>query len=162
MVRYSIASLGEVFTQTVNFAFERLQLPKTFGRIWSSGFLNADAKASIRRHNWRPSDIVRAEAKYHSIQTLYILRMLDKPLLPRNHSRCTDDSCNVHQISTGNYQRKHQSEGYTCHELVVKDTELSSVLLKEEKFPILKFKGDLQNLDCDIVESGPYFAISHV
>jgi hypothetical protein len=36
MLKYSIASLGEIFTQTVNFALERLQLSKTSGRIVSN------------------------------------------------------------------------------------------------------------------------------
>lgn len=62
MVKYSIASLGEVFTQTVNFALDRLQLPKTFGRIWSDGLLDADSKATMRNRGWCPSGIARAEA----------------------------------------------------------------------------------------------------
>jgi hypothetical protein len=86
----------------------------------------------------------------------------DKSLPPRDHSRCTDDACNVYQIDMGNYQHEHQTENCTCDELVVNDTALTSVLLKDEKFPILKSNGDQQNLDYEIVESGSYIAISHV
>lgn len=78
LIKYSIASLGEIFTQTVNFALERLQIPRTFGRMWSVGFLNQDAKEAMRLYGWCPSDIARAEAKYHSIQALYLIQMLDK------------------------------------------------------------------------------------
>ena len=38
-VRFSIAALGELFTTTANFALQRLNVPTTFGRIWSTGFL---------------------------------------------------------------------------------------------------------------------------
>ncbi|TVY20878.1 hypothetical protein LARI1_G001539 [Lachnellula arida] len=160
MVKYSIASLGELYTQTVNVGLEHLQLPKTFSRMWSGGLLDADAKASMMEHGWCPSDIARAEVKYSSIQALYMMRMLGKCLPPRDHSRCTDDACNIYQIDPGNYQQTHQD--CSCHELVVRDADLTSVLSKDEKFPILKFKGDMHNLDYDIVESGAYIAISHV
>ncbi|TVY56490.1 hypothetical protein LCER1_G003061 [Lachnellula cervina] len=160
MVRYSIASLGEIYAETVNVGLERLQLPNSFNRMWSGGLLDVDAKASMMEHGWCPSDIARAEVKYRSIQALFMMRMLDKSLPPRDHSHCTNDACNLYQIDPGNYQQKHHD--CSCHELVVRDADLTSVLFKDEKFPILKFKGDMHNPDYDIVESGAYIAISHV
>jgi hypothetical protein len=165
LVKYSIASLGEMFTQTMNFALERMQIPRTFGRMWSVGFLNQDAKEAMKRYGWCPSDIARAEAKYHSIQTLYLVQMLDKSLPPRDHTRCTDEVCNTYQINLGSYQSKHQLEDCSCDDLVVNATDLTNILLQEEKYPMLRFKGGVEDLGYDIVESGlntPYVAISHV
>jgi len=165
LVKYSIASLGELFTQTMNYALERMELPRTFGRMWSVGFLSQDAKENMKRYGWCPSDIARAEAKYHSIQTLYLVQMLDRSLPPRDHSRCNDEICNTHQINLGNYQNKHESEGCSCDDLVVDSTNLTDILLQEEKYPMLRFKRGVRDLDHDIVESEfnqPYVAISHV
>ncbi|TVY64226.1 hypothetical protein LSUE1_G007607, partial [Lachnellula suecica] len=165
MVKYSIAALGEVFNGTVNLWLQHVQLPQIFRRIWSTGFLDEGARAEMREHGWCPSDIVRVQAKYNSIQTLYIMQMLDKSRPERDHSRCTEKSCSSYQINMGDYQRKHQHGDCTCEELVVNDGDLTGILLKDGKYPMLRFKGDMRNLDYEIVESSPntpYVAISHV
>lgn len=73
-VRCSIAALGELFMTTINFALEMVGLPK-LGRDWKTGVLDNEAKVSMVKHGWCPSDVARAEAKYSHIQTLYMMRM---------------------------------------------------------------------------------------
>jgi hypothetical protein len=118
-VRYSISALSELLTYTMAFFAQRLEIPMTFGRSWSTGFINEEMKASMRDHGWCPSDIARAESKYTSIQTLHIARMLDKSLPRKDHSRCTDSACKLYQIDMheGNYKVGHQHEGCTCNQL---------------------------------------------
>lgn len=162
-VRCSIAALGELFMTTVNFALDMVGLPK-MGRDWKIGFLNHESRASMVKHGWCPSDIARAEAKYSYIQTLYMMRMLDKSLPKRDHTKCTPSACNLYQINNGTYKEQHQHDGCNCKQLVVPEEALTPTLFKEGKFPLLLLKGDLHNLTYEIVESGdvPYIAISHV
>jgi hypothetical protein len=73
--------------------------------------------------------------------------------------------CNTYQIELESYQSKHQTEDCSCDDLLVNSADLTTILLQEEKYPMLRFKGGVEDLDYDIVESGlntPYVAISHV
>jgi hypothetical protein len=164
-IKSSIAALGELFTHSLGAELERLQVPRSFGRNWGRGFLNEEAKASMKEHGWCVSDITRAEAKYQSVQTLSIVRMLDKSLPARDHSRCTDSTCEAYQINTRQYEPRHQVRGCNCQQLVVNVTDLKSVLFKDDRFPLIRLKRDLHDLTYEIVESDvdtPYIALSHV
>jgi hypothetical protein len=162
-VRCSIAALGELFMTTLNTALEMVGLP-VFGRDWTPGFLNDEDRKSMIAHGWCPSDISRAEEKYLHIETLFIARMLDKTLPPRDHSRCMPSICNLYQIHHNNYKPQHQTEGCKCTQLVVQEENLTAPLFKEGRFPLILLKGNTENLTYEIVESGraPYIAISHV
>ena len=119
----------------------------------------------MRTHGWCPSDIARAEAKYLSIQSLFLVRMLDKSLPRRDHSQCTDSFCNLYQINMGEYEARHQHEGCSCEQLEVDSDHLSEILRKDNCYPLLRLEGDLHNLRAELVEYSdqtPYVAISHV
>lgn len=119
----------------------------------------------MRGHGWCPSDIARAEAKYQSIQTLFLVQMLDKSLPKRDHSQCTNSSCNLYQINMGGYVPHHQHEGCSCEQLEVDSDRLTEILRKENCYPLLRLEGDLHNLRAELVEYSdktPYIAISHV
>lgn len=166
-VRYSIAALGELITYAMNFLANRFEIPMTFGRSWSNGFFNEEMRRSMRDHGWCPSDIARTENKYNSIQTLYTARMLDKSQPPRDHSRCTDSGCKLYQIDmhAGKYEVGHQLEGCSCDLLEVSSEELTKILKKGDRYPLLRLKGNLDNLTAELVEcteDTPYVAISHV
>ena len=107
-IRCSVLALGELFTFPTNFALEALQVPLSFGRTCRTSFLSDEMKESMKHHGWCPSDIARAEAKYQSIQTLYIVQMLDKKLPYRSHKDCTEWVCKSYQINMGEYQALHQ------------------------------------------------------
>ncbi|KAE8442357.1 hypothetical protein EG329_003428 [Mollisiaceae sp. DMI_Dod_QoI] len=163
-VKWSISALGELFTIALRAAFEALQVPSDFSRHWANGFLNDEAKASMREHGWCRSDIARAEAKYQSIQAHYIARMLDKSLPPRDHSQCTDSTCKSYQINLGQYASQHQQLPCSCEQLVVKEESLLPSLSDGDHYPLLQFEGEVDDLTCKIIKSGtkPYIAISHV
>jgi hypothetical protein len=168
-IRCSILALGELFTVSTNFALEALQVPLSFGRTWSASFLSDEMKESMKHHGWCPSDIARAEAKYQSIQLLYIARMLDKKLPYRSHKDCTEWVCKSYQINMGEYQALHQklqNPVCPCRELAVSEHDTTKILLRDDQsYPLLRFKGDLFDLAYEIVDSSlniPYVAISHV
>ena len=164
-VKYSIAALGELLMHTVNIALKRLGVKPKFGSFWGKGFYNEEAKKSMKDHGWCVSDITRIEAKYKSFQGLYVARMMDKSLPKRNHESCTEYICKFFQIDMGAFQLQHQQEGCLCDPLEVDSGELTTVLRKDNKFPLLRFTGDLHGLNAEVVESKPevpYVAISHV
>ncbi|KAF4631256.1 hypothetical protein G7Y89_g6870 [Cudoniella acicularis] len=162
-VRCSISALGELFTTTVSFAFERLGLPGV-AREWKTEFIDDEVRDLMVAHGWCPSDVARAEAKYSQIQSLHLARLLDKSLPPRDHSRCTASACNLYQIKNDTYKEEHQRKGCDCEQLTVPEEELTAFLFQKGKFPLILLKGDLDDLTYEIVESGdePYTAISHV
>lgn len=164
-VKCSIAALGELLMQTVNTAFQMRGLKNNFGRFWGKNFLDEAAKRSMKDHGWCKSDIARLEAKYKSVQSLYIARMMDKSLPKRNHEKCTEFACRLFQIKAETFQLQHQQENCLCSQLEVDSEELTAILLQDNKFPVLRFTGDLQNLKAELVKEEaevPYVAISHV
>ncbi|CZR51503.1 uncharacterized protein PAC_01380 [Phialocephala subalpina] len=163
-IKWSIAALGELFMVSVRAALQALHAPSDFARSWGNKFLNKDAKRSMMEHGWCRSDIARAEAKYQGIQSLYIARMLDKSLPPRNHSQCTNSACKSYQINMGHYVSEHQHLLCSCETLVVEEEALLPALLDGDHYPLLRFEGGVGDLTCEIVKSGtkPYIAISHV
>jgi hypothetical protein len=166
-VKYSIAALGELLMHTVNTAFQVLGLKERLGRYWGVGFLDEEAKNSMKSHGWCASDIARVESKYKSTQGLYVARMMDKSLPIRNHENCTDSLCKFFQIDMGGFKLQHQQDDCTCGPLPLEvDSErLEDILREDGIFPVLRFTGDLHDLKAEVVESEldiPYVAISHV
>jgi hypothetical protein len=93
-----------------------------------------------------------------------MVRMLDKSRPTRDHSRCTNSTCNSYQIVLNEYQTRHQKLPCSCKELLIEEQTLLPALLDGEHYPLLKFGGQGDDLTCEIVKSGanPYIAISHV
>lgn len=116
-VKYSILALSELITHTVLFLAQRLAMPITFGRFWPKGFFDEETKLSMRDHGWCPSDIARAQSRYTSIQTSYIVRMMDKSLPGKDHSKCNDSVCQLYQIKMGEFRVGHQYDGCSCQQL---------------------------------------------
>ena len=164
-VKYSIAGLFELVTQAVRSILSLHGVPCIFSRGWATGYLNQEAKASMMQHGWCPSDIERAEAKFLSLQAVHVVRMMDKSLPNRDHSRCTDTACNIYQIDMDSYSVGHEQPGCSCKELMVRPQDLEEILHKEDRVPLLRLTGDLHGLQVQLVESDintPYIAISHV
>jgi hypothetical protein len=173
-VRCAIAALGELLTNTIYVASKLLEAQPTFTKLpggWGfrRWFLDEDAKTSMQNHGWCISDIARIECKWTSVQGLYMARMVDKSLPKRNHSFCSDNSCLFYQINMGHYGLHHQRDGCQCATLEVDSEELTTILRKEDKFPVFRLRGkDSQNIRAEIVEAGPdvpdiqFIAISHV
>lgn len=115
-------------------------------------------------HGWCPSGIARAEAKFQSLQSMHIARMVDKSLPKRDHSLCTDAACNIYQINMG-HKLGHEKADCSCEELGVQPQELDEILHNGDHVPLLRLTGDMHNLKVELVESDintPYIAISHV
>lgn len=165
IIKYSIASIAELMEKIVRVQFRKLNIQLDFGHKWSKGFLNHHAQESMIAHGWCPSDIARVNARFSTIQTLNLVRMMDKSLPDKDHRHCTDFACNVGQIDMKNYKLGHQQEGCQCTALSVEEHVLDRILEKENTFPLIRLRGDLDNLGADIVEYTPgipYVAISHV
>ena len=165
-IKFSIAAVGELFSQTVNFGIQIHKIKRDLlGMNWAIGYFNQDVKTEMKAHGWCPSDIARSEVKFKSIQTLHLIRMMDKTLPKRDHRDCTDLSCKFYQIDMGEYSVDHQEPNCRCELLQVKPTSLTTILENGDRIPLLRLTGDLKNLDAEIIESTdntPYIAISHV
>jgi hypothetical protein len=150
---------------TVNTAFQLLGLKPEFGRFWGKDFLDKEAKMAMKDRGWCVSDISRLEAKYKSVQGLYVARMMDKSLPSRNHENCTEFICRYFQINMGAFQFQHQGDGCLCEALQVDNDELTRMLRKDDTVPLLRLTGDLYHLKAELIESKldvAYVAISHV
>jgi hypothetical protein len=144
-VKYSIRALCELFAQTVRSVLSIMGVQRIFGRGWAVGFLDQEAKDSMAAHGWCPSDIARAEAKFLSVQSVNVIRFMDKSLGQSDHSRCTDVACNSYQINMDEYQVGHEEADCLCEELEVDSKDLDPILAKDDCVPLLQFQGGMKS-----------------
>jgi hypothetical protein len=164
MVKYAIAAFAELIETHIRIELNKFDVKVQFGHQWSEGYLNEYAQESMLAHGWCPIDVARAKAKFGTIQALNVARMMDKTMPERDHSHCTAFACNIGQIDK-NYQLRHQQEDCLCEPLLIQQQLLDTILVREDRFPLLRLNGNLHNLSADIVEYTPgipYIAISHV
>jgi hypothetical protein len=165
-VRSSIAALGEMFTFHIMNGLQILNGPPSTMGSWSKGYFSHQMKLSMMKRGWCSSDIARCEGKLVSLQSLNIVQMMDKSTSPRDHTECTEYSCNSNQIDLANYHVGHRVDNCQCgDELIVDSNELTRILLEGDKIPLLRLVGGLQDMRVELVEStrnSKYVAISHV
>ncbi|KAI9641931.1 hypothetical protein NHQ30_009800 [Ciborinia camelliae] len=164
-VKFSIIGLLELFSQSLQRTSKARGLKYDIFQIYTPEYFNEDVRQDMMNHGWCPNDIERTRFNFQSLQLSYISRMMDKSLPRRDHSTCTSHSCKYFQINMAKYQLQHQIEGCGCGEALVDSNELTEILEKEDKFVLLRFVGDDDNLRVELVESEPdssYVAISHV
>ncbi|RDW92343.1 hypothetical protein BP5796_01737 [Coleophoma crateriformis] len=167
-IRFSIAALADLLTETVNFCIIALKVNlQPLGRYWSRGFYSEEIKSSMRASGWCPSDIARAETTFTNLQILHMLRFTSKMLPERDHSSCNNVVCKLYQINMapGSYVVGHHESDCSCEQLVIDSSILTKILFRGDAFPLLKFSGDVSNLSAEIIESTadtPYIAVSHV
>lgn len=175
-IRASIGVVAEILSHSMNYAFLLFKLPITCPTKWTTTYFNMeplrhDGSLSVRetmlKNGWCPSDISRSMNNFNSLQMFHFLGKMDRSFPPRDHRQCGDVHCAAYQIDQ-NYKVRHVDPGCTrdtCELVHVNNSEIISILEKEESIPLLRFVGGIDGLKIEIVESSkktPYVAISHV
>ena len=167
IIKNSISANCEILMQTLRATGSMMGMKIDFGMNWSSEYLDEQAKQEMLLSGWCPSDICRMEEQYSRINTIHMLRMMDRSLPKRegDHRACTNMACKMHQINDSKYVLRHHEEDCHCKPLKVDPKKLDSILMDGDKIPLLRLVGDINYLDSEIVESGSgvdYVALSHV
>jgi hypothetical protein len=166
-VKYSIASVAERLGYEVdtelaacNFA-ERMPLAPL-----GKGYVNASIRTSMINHGWCPSEIPKlVENYYKSLQTLHLLSKMDRSVLGRDHSGCSEKRCLAYNIQDETYVVGHCEADCKCPPVEIKN-EQTVPILDEGCYPLLQLRKDTAGrVEVDVVrssEKAPYIAISHV
>jgi hypothetical protein len=172
-IKASIGVVGELLQSATNYAFKVLGTNKAIVYNWLNGYYNPDHKKRsgftcpreiMLSHGWCPSDISRAAEKFKSAQLLHLLGMIDRSHPVRDHPKCNNFQCRAYQIVSDKYEIHHVEMGCPCKRLLVDNSRIISIL-KNNKIPLLRFIGGVDDLTIEIHESSeeiPYVAISHV
>ncbi|KAL8695112.1 MAG: hypothetical protein Q9218_000390, partial [Villophora microphyllina] len=143
-IKLSIASLGEVFENAANEAFQIENL-------------TVDNKCPSAWHSIISDDFWKA---------IYFLTNTSQSEAPKKHGNCDEHKCVAYQNDLKAYKTKHRNPDCTCEELSV-DTNSLDAILRDGFLPLLKVvEGDgVSELSVEVVSSQtdvPWVAISHV
>jgi hypothetical protein len=167
-IKLSIAAMCESLIWIIGSILEEQKMEKVASIAFKGNIVTAQMQAQMLKHGWCPSDIAKCKKNFGSVQAIHLISKMDKAKIPRDHSSCSDRSCNAGQIDMSNYKVNHVKEGCDCEAITIENHLLVEILEEEHVFPVLKLysgKRDLNNLEVDVVKSDmdvPFVAISHV
>ena len=128
-----------------------------------AGLLSDLPEKRMRAAGWCPSEIAMLQNRF-SVTGRYFASRLRRRGRVMSHASCTDVTCNASQIDNSTYVTQHTSQNCHCAHLEVDPQEVGSVL-KQGRIPRFLIRPSSQSqdqIDLQIVDSGPYVAISHV
>lgn len=117
----------------------------------------------MRAAGWCPSEVAMLQNRF-SVTGRYFASKLRRGGRAMNHASCTDTICNASQIDNSTYVTQHTAEDCNCTHFGVDPQKVGSVL-KRGKIPrvlIISSGHERDQVDIQIIDSGPYIAISHV
>ena len=127
------------------------------------GLLSDLPETRMRAAGWCPSEIAMLQNRL-SVTGRFFASRLRRRGKTVSHVDCTDAVCNASQIDSRTYRTQHINANCRCAHLGIDVDEVSSVL-KQGKTPrilLSLLKGSEREMDLQIVDYGPYVAISHV
>ena len=128
-----------------------------------AGLLSDLPEKRMRAAGWCPSEIAMLQNRF-SVTGRYFASRLRRRGKAMNHASCNDVICNASQIDNSTYVTQHTSDNCQCAHLDVDPQKVGSVL-KQGRIPRFLIRPCVQSqdqIDLQIVDSGPYVAISHV
>ena len=128
-----------------------------------AGLLSDLPESRMRAAGWCPSEIAMLQNRF-SVTGRYFASRLRRRGRAMNHVSCSDVICNASQIDDSTYVTQHTGIGCQCAHFEVDPQEVGSIL-KQGKVPRFLIKPSRQrrdHLDLQLVDGGPYVAISHV
>jgi hypothetical protein len=116
----------------------------------------------MKNLGWCPNQIASL-ASLTDAAGFYLASLVNRPyLLKEDHGNCTETICLGNQIDDKTYKTRHIKDGCTCQHIGVNMAKVEAIL-KDHCIPRVTL---LQNghsaMTLDVVDSGPYVAVSHV
>ena len=131
--------------------------------ICGAGLQSDLPDARMRAAGWCPSEIAMLHDRF-SVTGRYFASRLHRRGRRMNHADCSETICYASQINDSTYVTQHVTVGCRCAHITVDPLEVGSIL-KQGKIPRVLIRPCSQltdQLTLQIVDSGPYTAISHV
>ena len=128
-----------------------------------AGLLSDLPESRMRAAGWCPSEITMSQNRF-SVTGRYFASRLRRRGRAMNHTSCTDTTCNASQIDNSTYVTQHSEVDCQCAHVEIDPQEVG-LTLKQGKIPRFLIRPTDQSrdhLDLQMVDSGPYVAISHV
>lgn len=131
--------------------------------VCGAGLLSDLPESRMRDAGWCPSEITMLQNRF-SVTGRYFASRLRRRGRAMNHMSCTTTTCSASQIDNSTYVTQHIEVDCHCAHVHIDPQEVG-LTLKQGKVPRFLIKPSDQSrdhLDLQMVECGPYVAISHV
>ena len=167
-VKFCIASVGELFAQAANQAFDigNLVLHNKCPATWGPQFGKTVWNERMESLGWCPSQIEITTRSTLQLQSLYFFASMPNSVSNGCHGACDSLKCVAYQTDLENYATQHVSKTCRCKELCIDMSDLDAVLTTGA-LPLLRINEaeTLDELTVEIVASqsdSRYLALSHV
>ena len=167
-VKFCIASIGELFENMANKAFN-IEHPVLYNKCpaaWRRLLGNTPFVERLGRSGWCPSQIDIMMRSSTTVQSLYFFASMQDFNSAERHRLCNRRKCVAYQTDLGDYKTQHATTQCRCKDLNIDILDLNAVLTTGA-LPLLRIRQaeTLEGLVVEIVASQPdsrYLALSHV
>jgi hypothetical protein len=153
-----------ILTETLHRAFNVIEYSH-LDTFLSHTILLDCSKQMIARQmenlGWCPHQIANL-ANLTDATGFYFASLVKRPYLwKENHGSCTEAICLGNQIDAKTYKTRHVKEGCSCQHIGINMTQVEAIL-KGGGTPRVTLLRDSHSSILDVVDCGPFVAISHV
>ena len=131
--------------------------------VSGAGLLSDLPELRMRAAGWCPSEVAMLQNRF-SVTGRYFASRLRRRGRVMNHVNCTDATCNALQIDDSTYVTRHTEVDCQCAHVEIDPQEVG-LSLEQGKIPrfLIRPSGPYRDsIDLQMVDTGPYVAISHV
>ena len=153
-----------ILTETLHHAFNVIEYRHLETLLPHSILLDCSKRMIARQMEnlgWCPNQITNL-ANLTDATGFYLASLVNRPyLLKENHGGCTEAICLGNQIDPETYETRHVKEGCSCQHVGVDRSQVEAIL-KSGGTPRVALLQDDHSVTLDVVDHGPFVAISHV
>jgi hypothetical protein len=154
-----------ILTETLRHAFNVIEY-RHLGTLLPHSILLDCSKRMIARQmenlGWCPNQITNL-ANLTDATGFYLASLINRPyLLKENHGGCTEAICLGNQIDTKTYETRHVKEGCSCQHVGINRSQVEAILKGGGIPRVALLRDNHSAVTLDVVDHGPYVAISHV
>jgi len=152
-------------TETLHHAFNVIEYHHLETLLPHSMLLDCSKRMISRQMenlNWCPNQIANL-ANLTDATGFYLASLINRPyLLKENHGNCTKAICLGNQIDSKTYETRHVKEGCSCQHVGVNRSQVEAILKSGGTPRVALLQDDRSAATLDVVDHGPFVAISHV
>ena len=163
-----LASLGELFSFTIEKIFEELPKERKDPKTWLSIIHQDYWVKKMKMSRFCPCQIAATLNASNQIHAIHFIVHMEQPEILGRHDLCSDTACFAWQ--NGNpaapYRNRHRWDNCSCTFIEALQTDLAKIL-EEGYIPLLRFSShaSIAEIELEIVSSKDYpkyLALSHV
>ena len=164
-LRRLIASIGEILSLAINYAFD---IGKDSGQnqchwSWKHYFYDAEVRLQMLHEGWCLSDISHNEHAFEMLATHYFISKMRRPDAAGLHTKCSIQTCEALQTRDDQYIVRHRTHLCDCGMISIDGREVQRIL-NSGSYPVVNIGQLNGNVTLQVASAAneQYVAISHV